>query len=206
MNSVASALSPPVKVTVQYLDGFEEVDPSEQVLYAAEGGHFVIKRPALIANSDPLPNTDYSWYNGETQVVASVDGLGEAVSSIITVLQQDDARDGTRARWILDGVVISGTETGVELSQNNRRLTMIVPDALRSGRNEHNLECKVDAASGVLFDQRSLKIRVTEEPKLRPSPVEKFLPLGSRLTIPCSPRKHSGVPSKIQWYFNGNEV
>ncbi|KAK6018465.1 immunoglobulin domain protein, partial [Ostertagia ostertagi] len=68
MNSVASALSPPVKVTVQYLDGFEEVDPSEQVLYAAEGGHFVIKRPALIANSDPLPNTEYSWYNGETQV------------------------------------------------------------------------------------------------------------------------------------------
>ncbi|KAK6022792.1 immunoglobulin domain protein, partial [Ostertagia ostertagi] len=180
---------------------------------------------------------------GDYKVVASVDGLGEAVSSIITVYQQTNAgepsgglsiiyysedrtiysagssqkrsesfdcvsslKDGARARWILDGVVISGTETGIELSQNNRRLTMMVPDALRNGRNEHKLECKVDAASGVLFDQTSLKIRVIEEPKLRPTPVEKFLPLGSRLTIPCSPRKHSGVPLRIQWYFNGNEV
>ncbi|KAK6055923.1 hypothetical protein COOONC_06574 [Cooperia oncophora] len=253
------------------LDGFEEPDLSEKVIYAAEGGHFVIRRPALLANNDPLPNIEYSWYNGETQVysnrshyitsrgdlvvldairssfggykvVASVEGLGEAVSSIFTVQQQMNTgesreglfiiyhsedrtvyssgssqkrpesfdcvaslKDGTRTRWFLNGVVISGTETGTELSQNNRRLTMMVPDALGKGRSEHKLECKVDAASGVLFDQRSSKIKVIEEPTLKPSPSEKFLPLGSRLTIPCSPRKNS-VPSKIQWYFNGNEV
>uniref|UniRef100_A0A7I4YSC4 Basement membrane-specific heparan sulfate proteoglycan core protein n=1 Tax=Haemonchus contortus TaxID=6289 RepID=A0A7I4YSC4_HAECO len=270
-NSVASVLSPPTKVTVQYFDGFESSGLSEQVVYAVVGGHFVIKRPSLIASGESLRDIAYWWYNGDTQVysngsyyvtsrgdlvvvdaswssfgnykvIASIDGLGEAVSDIFTVIQQESAmeslgrlfivyfsedktvyfsgssqnplesfdcvasiKDGTRIRWFLNGAVISGAEAGVELSQNNRRLTLMVPDALDKDRSEHELGCKVDAASGVLFDQKSLKIRIVEEPILKPSQAEKLSPLGSRLAIPCSPRKLSAVPLRIQWYFNGSE-
>ncbi|VDO33963.1 unnamed protein product [Haemonchus placei] len=124
----------------------------------------------------------------------------------MTSLSHGESRDGSRTRWFLNGAVISGAEAGVELSQNNRHLTLMVPDALDNDRNEHELECKVDAASGVLFDQKSLKIRIVEEPILKPSQAEKLSPLGSRLAIPCSPRKLSVVPLRIQWYFNGSEV
>ncbi|EYB98311.1 hypothetical protein Y032_0132g1710 [Ancylostoma ceylanicum] len=271
-NSVASVLSPPIKVDVQYLDGFEEADVTSQEVYANEGGYFVIKRPALIASSDPLPGTDYSWYNGESQVysngsryvtsqgdlvvieatrdsfgdykvVASVDGLSEAVSNLFTVRPSQNSgelfeglsivyfsedrtvfasnsaqkseesfdcvasrRDGARTRWFLDGAVISGTETGVELSQNNRRLTLSVPDVLGKGRSEHKLDCKVVAESGRAFDQRSLKINVIEGPDLRPLPSEEFRPLGSELNLQCSQKKKTALPSTIKWYLNGRDV
>ncbi|VDO33962.1 unnamed protein product [Haemonchus placei] len=95
---------------------------SEQVVYAVVGGHFVIKRPSLIASSESLRDIAYWWYNGDTQVysngsyyvtsrgdlvvvdaswssfgnykvIASIDGLGEAVSDIFTVIQQESAME-----------------------------------------------------------------------------------------------------------------
>ncbi|VDL78492.1 unnamed protein product [Nippostrongylus brasiliensis] len=89
---------------------------------------------------------------------------------------------------------------------------LVVVDVTRSsfgsykGQTEHKLECKVDAASGALFDSKSLKIRTIEPPKLRAAPDEKVAPIGSQLSIPCSPRKRAGVSPRIQWYFNGKEV
>ncbi|VDM62679.1 unnamed protein product [Angiostrongylus costaricensis] len=50
------------------LDGFEESDFSDRVISVNEGGYFVIRRPKLIASDDPLPNTEYFWYNGDNQV------------------------------------------------------------------------------------------------------------------------------------------
>ncbi|WKY08323.1 hypothetical protein Q1695_007667 [Nippostrongylus brasiliensis] len=273
INSVASALSPPIKVTVQYLDGFEKSELDEQLVSASEGGHFVIKRPPLIANNDPLSGAEYSWYRDDSQVfsnrthyvtsegdlvvvdvtrssfgsykvVASVEGLGEAVSNVFTVQQLDNPlgsanglrivyfsedrtvylaessqkrtesfdcvaslKDDVTTRWFLNGVRITGTESGAELSQSNRRLTLTVPGGIiGNGQTEHKLECKVDAASGALFDSKSLKIRTIEPPKLRAAPDEKVAPIGSQLSIPCSPRKRAGVSPRIQWYFNGKEI
>ncbi|RCN48083.1 hypothetical protein ANCCAN_05909, partial [Ancylostoma caninum] len=180
---------------------------------------------------------------GDYKVVASVDGLNEAVSNLFTVRPSQNSgglfdglsivyfsddrtifsssnaqksgeafdcvasrRDGARTRWFLDGAAISGTETGVELSQNNRRLTLSVPDVLGKGRSEHKLDCKVVAESGRAFDQRSLKINVIEGPELRALPAEEFRPLGSELNLQCSQKKKNGVPPTTKWYFNGREV
>ncbi|KAJ1368293.1 hypothetical protein KIN20_029398, partial [Parelaphostrongylus tenuis] len=71
---------------------------------------------------------------------------------------------------------------------------------------EYKLDCKVDASSGVLFDQRSLTINVIDAPLLKPLPREILQPLGSTLTISCSRRRRRDASSTIRWYFNGREI
>ncbi|ETN80700.1 hypothetical protein NECAME_09022, partial [Necator americanus] len=114
--------------------------------------------------------------------------------------------DDARTRWFLNGAVISGTEAGVELSQNNRLLSLTNQYLLKQGRSEHKLDCKVVAESGRAFDQRSLKIDVIDAPALRPLSGEVLQPLGSELNLHCSQKKRNGLSSTIKWFFNGREV
>ncbi|PAV92252.1 hypothetical protein WR25_09019 [Diploscapter pachys] len=105
--------------------------------------------------------------------------------------------------WLLDGKILSSSEVGVSMLHNNRRLVMTNPASFTKG--EHKLECRIEATSGRIFEQKFSTINFIAPPILRPLPTETRRPIHSTIDLRCSMKKKSS-PAIFTWYFNGQKL
>ncbi|CAI4226477.1 unnamed protein product [Auanema sp. JU1783] len=107
-------------------------------------------------------------------------------------------------RWFIDGSPITSNTVGVKLSHNNRKLTFINSSGFSSlGKGTHNLQCKVSARSGILFEDSTAVLMIIDQPVIEAIPSEIQKPVGSSVSIRCNT---DNLISKIRWFFNGNKI
>ncbi|CAB3409107.1 unnamed protein product [Caenorhabditis bovis] len=110
--------------------------------------------------------------------------------------------DDVRINWFLDEVPISGSEIGVKMTLNNRRLTISNPSGFSKG--EHKLECKADASMGRTFDKKATYFTFIEHPVLKDLPSEVRRPIRGSVSLKCGLKRNKGQNNaSIKWFKNG---